>query len=176
MPMTRRAKKVFWILAVLAAVGGLATVLWVRKFGRYTPIEAVLDLQAAAKVRHSPQPVWDFMEARYGPMTDPANRQRAFLDFFNPGHIEGLHMIVNRAPPEEAQAHIQAMADFIARYRREMTPAERAALGAHFRTQSGQAALQRATTKFLNTDVRFRASTSRVIAELMTTVDSVRHY
>ena len=53
MGMTGRTRKLLGTLIVLAVLGGLGTVLWKRKFDRYTPVEAVLDLQAAAKVRGS---------------------------------------------------------------------------------------------------------------------------
>ncbi len=174
MGMTGRTRKLLGTLIVLAVLGGLGTVLWKRKFDRYTPVEAVLDLQAAAKVRGSARPVEDFLEARYGPMTVPANRQRAFLDFFNVGHIEGMHVIVSHMQPERKQANVQAMAQWLANYRRVMTPEEKAALAAHLRSPSGRAAIQKANVQFLNKDVHFRAATAPVIQELMTTLATVQ--
>ena len=156
MGMTGRTRKLLGTLIVLAVLGGLGTVLWKRKFDRYTPVEAVLDLQAAAKVRGSARPVEDFLEARYGPMTVPANRQRAFLDFFNVGHIEGMHVIVSHMQPERKQANVQAMAQWLANYRRVMTP--RKSAGRPLRSFSGRAGHPKANVQFLNKDVHFRAA------------------
>ena len=81
----------------MCAVGivliALGVTFWTRRFHNYTPIEALHDLQAAAQVKNAPRPVERFLELRYGPLTEPANRQKAFLDFFNVGHIKGLNML-----------------------------------------------------------------------------------
>ena len=56
------------------------------------------DVRAGLKARNIKEPqarVEAFLEARYGPLTEPANRQRAFLDFFNQDHIKGLNFIVS---------------------------------------------------------------------------------
>lgn len=172
--MKTRTRKLLWVLAAFIAFAAVATTLWVRKFDRYTPVEAMLDLQAAAKVRGSPRAVEDFLEARYGPMTDPANRQQAFLDFFNVGHIEGMHIIVSHMDPSRKQTNIHAMAQWLANYRRTMTPQEKAALAARLRSDSGRASLRQATAQFLDKDVRFRADTAPVIQELMTTLAAVQ--
>src|ERR1019366_3945073 len=91
--------------AVIMLIAAGAT-FWTRQFHSYTPIEALHDLEAAAKVRNAPQPVERFMELRYGPLTDPANRQKAFLDFFNVGHIKGLNILVSRMPSDRRQSNI----------------------------------------------------------------------
>ena len=147
---------------------------WMRIFRRYTPVEVVQDLRAAVAARNAPKPVERFLELRYGPLTDPANRQKAFLDFFNVGHIEGLQILVSRAPESRRQASIKAMAEWVSDYRRTMSPEERQALREHLSSDSGRATLQQATAKYLSQDVRYRGATAPVIAELMATLAEVQ--
>ena len=156
---------------VLAAVG---TALWVRHFQRYTPAEVLLDVRAGIAAKDAPKPVERYLELRYGPLTDPANRQRAFLDFFNVGHIQGLHVLVQHAPESRRAEGIHGMAQWIADYRRTMTPAERQALGNFLRSDAGRTAVQQATAQYLSHDVRYRHATASVIAELMTTLAAVQ--
>jgi len=172
--MTRRTKKLVWLGGVGLVLLALGATLWVRRFHTYTPVEAVLDLRAAAGARNAPRPVERFMELRYGPMNVPANREKAFLDFFNVGHIEGLHILVQRAPPEYRQQAIQNMANWVAEYRRTLTTEEKASLAAYLNSESSRATLDRATAKYLSHDVRYRAITAPVIAELMATLAEVR--
>ena len=172
--MKRRTKTVLWACAVIIVLGALAVTFWMRRFPNYTPVEVVRDLQAASQVGPAPQPVERFMELRYGPLTDPANRQKAFLDFFNIGHIKGLRLLVSRTPLEHRQANINAMAQWVADYRSTMTPEEKAALGAYVRSSGGSAKLHQATAQYLKQDVQFRASTAPVIQELMTTLATVQ--
>ena len=94
-------------LVVLA----LGVTWWIRTFRTYTPVEVAQDLQAAVAARNAPKPVERFLELRYGPLTQPENRQKAFLDFFNVGHIEGLQILVSRAPESRRKASIDAMAE-----------------------------------------------------------------
>jgi hypothetical protein len=158
-------------LVLLLVAGG---VLWVRRFHRYTPAEAVQDLRAAALARYSPRPVERFLEVRYGPLTEPANRQKAFLDFFNVGHIEGLYIIVGRMGGAYREARIASMAEWIAEYRSTMSPEEMESLRASISSEAGRATLQQATAAYLQKDVRFRAATASVIAELMATLAAVQ--
>ena len=167
-------RKVLCAGAVVIALIALAVTFWIRQFHHYTPVEVLRDLQAAARVGPAPRPVERFLELRYGPLTDPANRQKAFLDFFNIGHIKGLRLLVSRTPSEQRQANINAMAQWVADYRTTMTSEEKAALGAYVRSPAGNATLQQATAQYLQQDVRFRASTAPVIQELMTTLATVR--
>ena len=155
---------------VLIALG---TTLWIRRFHHYTPVEALQDLRAAAQVGHAPRPVERFLELRYGPLTDPANRQRAFLDFFNVGHIKGLQILASAMGSEQRKASTAAMAQWVADYRATLTPQEKQALGAYVRSDSGRATLQQATAQYLEQDARFRAGTASVIQELMTTLATV---
>src|SRR5258708_13680505 len=85
---------------LLAWIGGALVILiasflvWTHYFHHYTPLDALKDLRAGAQVGHSAHPAQRFLELRYGPQTDPANREKAFMDLFNAGHIEGLNLIV----------------------------------------------------------------------------------
>ena len=168
-------KRLLWAggLTVLA-VAGLSTVLWVRHFHRYTPIEALHDLQAASRVGNAARPVERFLQLRYGPMSNPVNREKAFLDFFNIGHIKGLNMLVAATAPEQRQANIDAMAQWVASYRAGLTPQEKTSLGAYFRSDAGRTTLQEASVQYLAQDVHFRASTAGVVQELLTTVSTVQ--
>jgi hypothetical protein len=107
-------------------------------------------------------------------MSNIANRQKAFLDFFNIGHIKGLNILVSQTDPSQRQPNINAMAQWVADYRATLTPDERAALSAYLRSDAGHATLQQAAAQYLREDVHFRASTANVVQELMTTVSTVR--
>jgi hypothetical protein len=172
--MKSRMRKVLWVGVAGIALIVLGVTFWTRRFHNYTPLEALHDLQAAAQVKNAPRPVERFLELRYGPLTDPANRQRAFLDFFNIGHIKGLNILVSRMPSDRRQSNITAMAQWVANYRATMTPEEKAALGAYVTSPVGRATLQQATAQYLQQDVRYRAGTASVIQELMTTLATVQ--
>jgi hypothetical protein len=174
MAMKRKTKVMTWTGAIVLALLALATVLWVRRFHRYTPIEVVQDLRAAAASKTDPRPVERFLELRYGPLTEPANRQKAFLDYFNLGHIEGLRLIVHRAPAAHRPVAIAGMAQWVANYRQGMSPEERLSLAAFLRTAAGQRMVQEATAKYLSQDVDYRAATAPVIRELMATLAEVQ--
>jgi len=166
-------KVLVWMAGVSMLVFALMVVFWVRRFERYTPREALLDLRAGAAARNDPKPVERFLELRYGPMTEPANRQKAFLDFFNVGHIEGLHLIVKHMPPEKRQSNITAMAQWVANYRTTMSPQEKASLRTHLNSPAGRLTIKQATSQYLSHDIRYRSSTEKVIRELMATLAEV---
>jgi len=172
--MTSRAKKFLRWVGVGLVLLALMVGWWVHRFHHYTPVEAVKDLRAAAAARNAPRPVERFLELRYGSLSVPANREKAFLDFFNVGHIEGLHLIVQRAPPEHRQYAIQNMAQWVADYRRTLTPEEKQSLAAYLRTDAGRATIQQATAKYLSHDVSYRSITAPVIGELMATLAEVQ--
>jgi len=174
MKLTRRAKIIVWVGVVGLALLTLAVALWIRTFHRYTPMEVVQDIRAGLAARHAPQPVERFLELRYGPLTEPANRQKAFLDFFNVGHIEGLQILVVHMQSAERQTNIAAMANWVAEYRRTMSPEEKQALKARLSTANGRQMLRQATAQYLRQDVHYRAATAGVIRELMTTVAAVQ--
>ena len=133
-----------------------------------------LDIRAAIGARNAPRRVDRFLELRYGPMTDPANRQKAFLDFFNPGHIEGLQLLVRHMPAHMRQDNISGMAQWIADYRKTMTAEEKQALGTYFRSEAGRATLQSGTSRYLSQDVHYRASSAQVVSELMLTLSATQ--
>jgi hypothetical protein len=174
MKLTRGTRIIVWVGVVGVTVLTLAVVLWIRTFHRYTPMEVVQDIRAGLAARHAPQPVERFLELRYGPLTEPANRQKAFLDFFNVGHIEGLQILVIHMRDGERQTNIAAMARWVAGYRRTMSPKEKQALNARLSTADGRRMLQQATAQYLRQDVHYRAATAGVITELMTTVVAVQ--
>ncbi len=165
-----RRKKWIWASAIVALLLAMATVWWVRRFQSYTPIEVAQDLRAAMQVKDHPRPVERFLELRYGPLDLPTNRHRAFMDFFNPGHVEGLQILTSRLPAERRRADIQAMAQWLAQYRQQLLPEEKQMLAAYFRTEEGRRAIEAATAKYLSQDVYYRAETAPVIRELMTTL------
>ncbi|HVM51211.1 MAG TPA: hypothetical protein VMU04_24490 [Candidatus Acidoferrum sp.] len=172
--MKTRTRRLLWVCGIAAALAGVVVVLWVRQFHEYTPAEALRDLEAAARVGAASRPVERFLQLRYGPMDNPANRQKAFLDFFNIGHIKGLNMIVARIHPEKRQARIDAMAQWVADYRATMSPEEKASLGAYLNSDAGRATIQQAAAEYMHEDSHFRASTAGVVQELLTTVSTVR--
>ena len=162
------------VALVLVAAG---TVAWFRTFRRYPPKAVMKDVRAGLAARHVQEPkarVEAFLEARYGPLSDPANRQKAFLDFFDVDHIKGLNFIVTHTPASQKQANTQAMADWIAHYRATMTPEERTGLQARLNSPAGQAMLQQATAQYQSQDVYYRAAQQPVIRELMTTLAALR--
>ena len=172
--MRIRTRKVLWVGAVGTLIVALGVTFWIRTFHRYTPLEVVQDIRVGLAARHAPQPVERFLELRYGPLTESANRQKAFLDFFNVGHIEGLHIIVTHMQDGERQTNIAAMARWVAEYRRTMSAKEKQALNARLSTAEGRRMLRQATAQYLRQDVHYRAATAGVITELMTTVVAVQ--
>ena len=173
--MKKKVKIILGVAGGTVVAVALVAVYWVHHFQKYTPAEVKADIRAALAARNSPRRVERFLEVRYGPLTDPANRQRAFLDFFNPGHIQGLHLIVSHTPEEMKQANNLAMAQWIADYRRTMTSEERTALGSYFVSDAGHARLQQATALYLRQDAHYRAATAPVIRELLATVAAVQN-
>jgi hypothetical protein len=172
--MKKRTRK--FIQAALAGliITALTSILWVWRFGRYTPVEVAQDVRAGIKAQHHPHPVERFLELRYGPLTEPTNRQNAFLDFFNVGHIEGLQLLTRRMEAGQRATNVAGMAQWLADYRSTMTPEEKRALSVFLRSESGRLALRRATAQYLSQDVRYRAVTAPVIQELMTAVAEIQ--
>ncbi len=172
--MTPRTKKISGGAVVALLLLALGTMVWIQHFHRYTPIEVAQDLRAGVAARNAPNPVERFLELRYGALTLPANRQRAFLDFFNVGHIEGLQIIVHHMKGAQRETNIAAMAQWIADYRRTMSPEERESLNVYLRSDAGRLTVQQATAKYLSQDVYYRAATASVIRELVATLAEAR--
>jgi hypothetical protein len=162
------------VAVVAAAFTGRA--LWVRKFHHYPPRELVRDIRAGLAAKDIPEPkarVEAFLTARYGPLTDPANRQRAFLDFFNVDHTRALDMITGRTSTSQKQADTQAMAEWIAHYRKTMSKEERTALRTRINSESGRTMLQQSTAHYLAQDEATRAAQKPVMSELTSTLTSL---
>jgi hypothetical protein len=176
--MNRRITKILlWTGLITLALVGAGIALWVRTFHHYLPQELVKDVQAGLAARHMPEPtarVEAFLEARYGALTNPTNRQQAFLDFFNVDHIRGLNFIVDHSPASQKQANTQAMAHWIANYRNSMSVEERTALQACLNSEMGRAMLRQATAQFQSQDVYYRGAQQTVVKELMTTLADLR--
>jgi hypothetical protein len=173
----RMSKTLLWtgMAAITLVAAGAA--LWVHNFHHYTPLEVMKDVQAGIAAGHIADPrarVERFLETRYGPLTEAANREQAFLDFFNVDHIKGLNFIVNHTSPRQRQADTQAMAQWIAGYRKSMSPEEKAALNARLGSDSGRTMRQQATAEYRSQDVFYQGAQKPVIAELLTTLSALQ--
>lgn len=174
MKVTHRTKIILWVGISGLVLAALGTALWIRHFRRYTPAEVMQDVRAGIAARNDPRPVERFLELRYGPLTDPANRQKAFLDFFNVGHIQGLQLLVSHMPASKRQARTEVMAQWIAEYRNTMSPEEKESLNTYLHTEPARKTLQQATSQYLSQDVHYRAASLPVIEELMATLAAVQ--
>jgi hypothetical protein len=177
--ISTKKKKLAWACAIGVLLLALAVVLWQRRFHSYTPLDAVYDLRAAVQVaRENPaDPVLRFLELRYGAMTDPANRVRAFQDMFNIGHIEGLYLLWhNGKDTERIQTTIaETTSQTFAKWRSVMSPEERQTLAAYFHSPAGRAQVQQATAFYMGKDVRFRSDSAPVIKALLTTIGDTQN-
>jgi hypothetical protein len=170
----------FFLWSALSAVLGLvlAAFVWVRILHHGPPRGLLKDIRAGIAARHIQDPdkrLLKYLDARYGPMSAAANRQRAFLDFFSVDHIKGLQLLVRYSPPAQRQANIDAMARWVAGYRVSLTPDERAALNARLQSAQGRAMLRRATAQYNAEDVQYRGATAPVISQLLRTIYEVEH-
>jgi hypothetical protein len=161
---------------ILAGGGAVLGFRLARHFPRQ---EIMKDVRAglATRSRHIEEPgvrVEAFLEARYGPLTDPAVREKVFLDFFDVDHIKGMNFIVGHTPANQKAANTKAMAQWIAHYRETMLPEERAALQARLNSDAGRLMLRQATKQYQSQDVYFQGAQKPVVAELMTTLASLR--
>jgi hypothetical protein len=161
---------------VLVAAAFAGRTLWVRKFHHYSPREFVMDIRAGLAAKNIPEPkarVETFLATRYGPLTEPANRQRAFLDLFNVDHTKALDFIAGQTPAGQKQADTQAMADWVAQYRKTMSKEERAALRTRMNSESGRTMLQQSTAHYFAQDEATRAAQKPVMSELTSTLTSL---
>ena len=136
--------------------------------------EVALDLRAGAQARGAEKQYERFLELRYGSMTNPANRQKVFLGFFDTNHLEGMYRLVRFMDAGERKTNIAATAEWLADYRDSMTPAERDALVDWMKSPEGLANIQRASAIYRSRDIKYRAATEPVIRELMTTLAELR--
>ena len=174
-------KKRTTIIIVVASVIGVAliaggSVLWGRTFQHYSPREFLKDVRAglaARDIQPAKARVEAFLTARYGPLTEPANRQRAFLDLFNVDHTKALDFIAGRSPASQKQADTQAMAEWIAQYRKTMSAEERAALRTIVNSESGKSMLQRSTAHYMAQEESVRNAQKAVMMEITATLTSL---
>lgn len=173
----RRKKWVLGAGIVLVALLTFGVVGYFKIRRNYLNPEMMKDIKAglAAKdVKNPDQRFVTFLEQRYGPQTDAANREKAFLDFFNPEHIRNLQTIVAHSPEGQRPANIAATARWVAQFRANLTPAERASLGAKLKTDSGHQMLRQAMAQYNSQDIYYRGATTPVIAELLKTIHEVQ--
>lgn len=162
------------IFCLLVAAG---VIFWLHTFRHSTPKEVMSDVRAGLAARHVQDPgqrIETFLQARYGPLTEATNRERAFLDFFDVNHIKGLNFIVSHTPAPQKAANTQAMADWIAHYRQTMSAEEKNDLLTRLNSEAGRAMLRQATAQYQSQDVYYRAAQQPVIRELMTTLAALR--
>ena len=169
-------------MKILAWIGGGGLVLliigwlaWRHHFHHYTPVDAVKDLHAATQAGHSLNPAQSFLELRYGPQDDPANRNKAFKAFFNAGHIEGFYLIAGNRTDAKAKARVTQIAQIIADYRQRMSPADKAELSAYFNSDSGRDQIHEAVSDYESKNVQFRSVSAPVVQELMTSLSAIQH-
>ena len=169
-------KRIIWIgglVLVLLGVGGYAYL----KYRGLPPRELLLDVNAGVAVRKVKDPDQRFaqyLSLRYGSLDDPANRQKAFLDFFNPEHIRALQFLVANSPKNQRLANIAASANWVAQYRESLTAAERAALNTRLNNEAGKHMLRQATSQYNAQDVYYRGQTAQVISQLLKTIHEVQ--
>jgi len=143
----------------------------------HIPREIIPDLRAAISARDvvdADARFKKYLENRYGSMDDPANRERAFEDFFNRDHITAMQLIVQHSPPGQRSANIRATANWLGNYRQSMSPQEKADLANYFQSDAGREALQGANAQFMNQDPEYRSATTPVVNQLMTILSGVR--
>lgn len=172
-----KGKLIGWGCASGLAILVVAGFLWVRVFHQGPPPGLMKDIRAGIAARNLKDPdqrLLKYLEVRYGPMSNPTNRQNVFLDFFNTEHIEALQFLVKHSPEQHRQENIDAMARWVAGYRASLTLQERAVLNARFQTGEGQAMLRRATAQYNAQDVRYRGNTAPVISQLLRTIHEVQ--
>ncbi len=171
--MTRKWKITLRISATVVLMV-VAVAAWAWKTRAPIIREIALDLKAGAGARGAQKQFERFIELRYGPMDDPANRQKVFLGFFDTNHIEGMRRLVGFMKPAERQTNIAATADWIANYRDKMSAQEREALASALLSEEGRARIQRASALYRSRDIAYRSATEPVIRELMTTLTALQ--
>lgn len=144
---------------------------------RQLPPGMMKDIQAGIAARHiqdADQRFEKYLDLRFGPQSDPANRQKAFLAFFDRDHIRALQLLVQHSPENMRAANIAATARWVEKYRQSLAPGQRADLSARLQSADGQAMLRTATAQYNSQDVQYRGQTAPVISQLLTTIASVQ--
>jgi len=174
-PSQRGKTKIIAGIAVMGVIlMTLGTAFWIRRFHGYTPLDVIKDVQAAEQARRGGRSVKLFLDLRYGDQTNPANRRKAFIDFFNAGHVEGLYFIVDNRTDARTRACIADAAKIFANYRQAMSPDDKESLKAYFDSNAGRTQIQQAIVSYQTKDVRFRAVIAPVVQELMTTLTAIQ--
>ena len=177
-PMTTTRKRL-WRRIACVALGLLVIVgaVFLHQARRRIPPGLMNDVRAGLAAINVPDPderLAKYLELRYGPMSDPANRRRVFLDFFARDRIQALEWLVRHTPSDQRQVDILAMAKWIEQYRLSLTPEERTALQAVVHTPEGSLMLQRATAQYNLQDVYYRSQTAPVISQLLKTINQLQ--
>jgi len=172
-----KPRGVFWrVAAITALVFVIAGAVVVHHIRQRLPAGFMKDVRAGIGARNIPDADGRFkryLELRYGSLDDPANRKKAFLDFFNVEHVKSLQFLVKHTPDNLRQANIDASARWLAQYRESLTAAEKAELGAELQSPDGRAMLRAATAQYNSQDVAYRGQTVPVISQLLTTIASL---
>jgi hypothetical protein len=172
-----KGKLVLWSAGSVCALLALALFVWVRVLHHGLPPGLMKDIRAGMGARQIQDPdarLLQYLENRYGPMSDPAHRREAFMDFFNLDHIKALQILVKHSPESHRQANIDAMARWVAGFGAGLTPEERAEMDAQFQSGEGRAMLKRATAQYNAQDVRYRGNTAPVISQLLRTLHEIQ--
>jgi hypothetical protein len=157
-------------LALLAVIGGLV-------LRRQISPDLRQDIRAGIAARNLKNPderLNKYLEVRYGPQDDPANRQKVFLNMFNPEHIKSMQILVKHSPESQRQTNIMAMARWVEHYRNSLTPEERAALSAQLQTDGGRSLLRQSSAQYNLQDVRYRGMTAPVVSQLLITISQLQ--
>ena len=173
-----KSRRLYWrftgITLLVLAIAGAAVI---QHFRHRLPPELMQDVRAGIAARHISDPdqrFEKFLEGRYGPLTDPANRQKAFLDFFNIDHIRAMQLMVKHSPENMRQANIDASAKWVEHYRQSLSAQERADLSGRLQSPEGRSMLQKATAQYNSQDVQYRGQTAPVISQLLKTIGSLQ--
>lgn len=173
-----RAKKVIlWAGGILLVLLAFGVIGYLRVFHKYPPKELLQDIKAgvaARDLKDLDQRFEKYLAGRYGSMDDPANRQKAFLAFFDAEHIRALQFLATHAPEDQRLANIAASAKWVEKYRTNLTPEERANLAAQLNSDAGKQMLKKATATYNTQDIYYRGSTAPVISQLLTTIRDAR--
>jgi hypothetical protein len=173
-----KGRRIFWrVLGVAALLLVIAGAVLAQRLRHRLPPGMMLDLRAGIAARNIPDAdarFQKYLEGRYGPMTDAANRQKAFLDFFNVEHVKALQWLVKHSPEDRRQANINATARWLEHYRESLTGQERADVCARLQSPEGRTMLQQATAQYNSQDVQYRGQTVPVISQLLITISSLQ--
>ena len=162
------------LLAVLLVAG--ASLFFVIR--RRLPPGFSKDIQAglaARPIKDADARLNKYHEGRYGPQSDPSNREKVFLGYFDVDHIKAMQLMVKHSPEAQRPGTIQAAARWVENYRNSLTPEERAGLSAQFRSPEGVNMLRRATAQYNSQDVKYRGQTAPVISQLLKTISSLQN-